>query len=272
MKSIIRSGAALRAGAVLLLAGPLVSWLAEFITAAAWQHPHYAPLYNWVSHLGLTGPSQVAFGQVGNSPLGAVMDAGWIFYGVSLIVGTLLTFDVRRGGRPIAIVVVGIIAGIGVSLVGIFQGWCRASSAPSDSSPSLSQWHAENPATKSRRYLLQRPGGRYAATLPRPNPPSPVHSVARCRLSRTPPCRDRISEADRLSTALWDEVDYGRHSADQEEASEEHPGVHRWGRPWRPQPRRTVIERTANIGRAVRWQEWAEAVGHGSLSACPAPG
>jgi len=119
---IIRSGAALRAGAVLLLAGPLVSWLAEFITAAAWQHPHYAPLYNWVSHLGLTGPRQVAFGQVGNSPLGAVMDAGWVLYGVSLIVGTLLTFDVRRGGRAAVIVVVGIIAGIGVSLVGMFQG------------------------------------------------------------------------------------------------------------------------------------------------------
>jgi uncharacterized membrane protein (UPF0136 family) len=122
VSTIVRSGTAARAGAALLLIGPLVSWVAEFITAAAWQHPHYAPLYNWVSHLGLTGPRQVAFGQVGNSPLGAVMDTGWVLYGVSLIVGTVLTFDVRRGGRAIAIVVVGIIAGVGVSLVGIFQG------------------------------------------------------------------------------------------------------------------------------------------------------
>ena len=30
---------------------------------------------------GPTGPSQVAFGQVGNSPLGAVMDVGWVVYG-----------------------------------------------------------------------------------------------------------------------------------------------------------------------------------------------
>lgn len=122
MTSIVRSGAAVRAGAALLLIGPLVSWVAEFITAAAWQHPHYAPLYNWVSHLGLTGPAQAAFGQVGNSPLGAVMDTGWVIYGLSLIVGALLTFDLRRGGRAVAIVIFAIIAGIGVSLVGLFQG------------------------------------------------------------------------------------------------------------------------------------------------------
>lgn len=122
MTSILRPGAAVRAGAALLLIGPLVSWVAEFITAAAWQHPHYAPLYNWVSHLGLTGPAQTAFGQVGNSPLGAVMDTGWVIYGLSLIVGALLTFDLRRGGRAVAIVIFAIIAGIGVSLVGLFQG------------------------------------------------------------------------------------------------------------------------------------------------------
>ncbi|MEU0795824.1 DUF998 domain-containing protein [Amycolatopsis sp. NPDC005961] len=122
MTPIIRSGPAARAGAVLLFLGPLVSWVAELITASAWQSPHYSPFYNWVSHLGLTGPSQVAFGQVGNSPLGAVMDVGWVLYGVILITGALLTFDLRGGPRPTVIVVPAILAGVGVSLVGIFQG------------------------------------------------------------------------------------------------------------------------------------------------------
>jgi uncharacterized membrane protein (UPF0136 family) len=122
MRSIVRTGTSARVGALLLVAGPLVAWVAEFITAAAWQEPHYAPLYNWVSHLGLTGPSQTAFGQVGNSPLGAVMDTGWVLYGLSLIAAAFLVFDLRRGGRPIAIVVFAVIAGIGVSLVGLFQG------------------------------------------------------------------------------------------------------------------------------------------------------
>ncbi len=37
MTPIVRSGAAARAGAVLLFLGPLVSWVAELVTASAWQ-------------------------------------------------------------------------------------------------------------------------------------------------------------------------------------------------------------------------------------------
>jgi hypothetical membrane protein len=122
MNPIVRSGAAARAGALLILLGPLVSWVAEFITAAAWQDPPYSPLYNWVSHLGLTGPPQTAFGQVANSPLGAVMDTGWVIYGTLLIIGAFLVFDPRKGTRPIIIMILAVLAGVGVSLVGIFQG------------------------------------------------------------------------------------------------------------------------------------------------------
>lgn len=43
MNRVARSGAAARAGAVLILLGPLVSWIAEFVTAAAWQNPPYSP-------------------------------------------------------------------------------------------------------------------------------------------------------------------------------------------------------------------------------------
>lgn len=122
MNPIVRSGAAARAGALLILLGPLVSWVAEFITAAAWQDPPYSPLHNWVSHLGLTGPPQTAFGQVANSPLGAVMDTGWVIYGTLLIIGAFLVFDPRKGTRPIIIMILAVLAGVGVSLVGIFQG------------------------------------------------------------------------------------------------------------------------------------------------------
>ena len=122
MTPIVRSGAGARAGALLILLGPLVSWVAEFITAAAWQDPPYSPLYNWVSHLGLTGPPQTAFGQVADSPLGTVMDTGWVVYGTLLIIGVFLVFDPRKGARPIFITILAVLAGVGVSLVGIFQG------------------------------------------------------------------------------------------------------------------------------------------------------
>jgi hypothetical membrane protein len=119
---MVRSGPAARVGALLLVAGPLLAWAAEIVTAAAWQQPHYAPLYNWVSHLGLTRPRQVTFQQVGYSPLGAVMDAGWVLYGAMLVIAALLLFDVRKGVAPTVISVLAIVSGIGVSLVGIFQG------------------------------------------------------------------------------------------------------------------------------------------------------
>ncbi|MFD3373845.1 MULTISPECIES: DUF998 domain-containing protein [unclassified Streptomyces] len=122
MSSIVRSGATARAGALLILLGPLVSWTAEFVTAAAWQDPPYSPLYNWVSHLGLTGPAQTAFGQVANSPLGAVMDTGWVIYGSLLVIGAFLVFDPRKGTRPVVILILALLAGVGVLLVGIFQG------------------------------------------------------------------------------------------------------------------------------------------------------
>jgi hypothetical membrane protein len=122
MNPIVRSGAAARAGALLILLGPLVSWLAEFVTAAAWQDPPYAPLHHWVSHLGLTGPPQTAFGQAANSPLGAVMDTGWVVYGILLVVGVFLVFDPRKGVRPVIVMILAVLAGVGVCLVGVFQG------------------------------------------------------------------------------------------------------------------------------------------------------
>lgn len=102
MTPILRTGPAARLGAILLLAGPVTSWIAEFITAAAWKHPPYAPLYNWVSLLGVPGPSQIAFKQVANSPLAWVMNTGWIFYGVVLIISAAPLLDLRAGARPLA--------------------------------------------------------------------------------------------------------------------------------------------------------------------------
>jgi hypothetical membrane protein len=109
-------------GTILLLAGPVTSWIAEFITAAAWQHPPYAPLYNWVSLLGVPGPSQIAFKQVANSPLAWVMNTGWIFYGVVLIISAAPLLDLRAGARPVGLLALAVISGIGVCLVGIFHG------------------------------------------------------------------------------------------------------------------------------------------------------
>ncbi|SKW20600.1 Uncharacterised protein [Mycobacteroides abscessus subsp. abscessus] len=43
-------------------------------------------------------------------------------YGVLLVLGVLLVFDLRQGARPLAITFLAVISGLGVSLVGIVQG------------------------------------------------------------------------------------------------------------------------------------------------------
>lgn len=121
MASLLRTGPAARLGALLLLVGPLVSWAAELVTAAAWTNPRYAPLYNWVSHLGLP-ERETAFGQAADSPLAWVMNTGWVFYGVVLILGAALLLDQRKGWRPIALTVLAVLSGVGVSLVGVVHG------------------------------------------------------------------------------------------------------------------------------------------------------
>lgn len=55
MSSILRAGLPARPGVILLPTGPLASWAAEFITAAARQQPPTPPLNNWVSHPGIPG-------------------------------------------------------------------------------------------------------------------------------------------------------------------------------------------------------------------------
>lgn len=75
-------------GAV-LVAGPVIYLLAEFIAAAAWTDPPYSYTYDFISNLGVRGPTE-AFGQVMNSPLAWVMNTGFFLFGVISWVGVLL--------------------------------------------------------------------------------------------------------------------------------------------------------------------------------------
>ncbi|WP_089107379.1 hypothetical protein [Streptomyces hyaluromycini] len=118
MTPIVRSGAAARAESVPILLGPLVSRDAEFVTAEARQGPPSSPVHNRVGRSGLTGPAQTAFGQGADSTLGTVTDTGWVSYGILLlIVGAFLLFDPRKGTRPIVVVSLAVLAGVGNGLI-----------------------------------------------------------------------------------------------------------------------------------------------------------
>jgi hypothetical membrane protein len=120
--SIMRRNRPARLGAILLMCGPLSYWLGELITAAAWQDPPYSPLYNWISHLGVPGPRQEAFGQVINSPLAWVMNTGQITYAIVLLVGLALMLDLHTGIRPTILLLLGLGSSAGLTLVALVPG------------------------------------------------------------------------------------------------------------------------------------------------------
>jgi hypothetical membrane protein len=78
-----------RAAGALLVAGPSVYLLGEFIAAAAWTNPPYSYTYHFISNLGVRGPSEL-FGQYMLSPLAWVMNTGFFGFGIPIGCGFLL--------------------------------------------------------------------------------------------------------------------------------------------------------------------------------------
>lgn len=73
---------------MLLIAGPVIYLLCEFVAAAAWRDPPYSYTYHFISNLGVRGPS-VLFGQYMLSPLAWVMNTGFFAFGVITWAGVL---------------------------------------------------------------------------------------------------------------------------------------------------------------------------------------
>ena len=105
---------------IFLMLGGIVFFLTEFITAAAWSHPAYSYTYNFISNLGVRGPSHL-FGQYMISPLAWVMNLGFISFGILLGLGVLLLPHPGHTHRWI-LSVLALVLGFGGILVGVFHG------------------------------------------------------------------------------------------------------------------------------------------------------
>ncbi|MEU7162456.1 DUF998 domain-containing protein [Streptomyces chrestomyceticus] len=100
-----------RVAGALLIAGPVIFLLGEFISAAAWTEPAYSYTYDFISNLGVHGPSTL-FGQYMYSPLAWVMNAGFFLFGVTILAGVATLRDLAHGRRwamllPAALLAVG---------------------------------------------------------------------------------------------------------------------------------------------------------------------
>lgn len=107
------------AGAV-LIAGAVIFFLAELIAAAAWTDPPYSYTYNYISDLGVHGPSR-AFGQFMYSPLAWVMNTGFFLFGITLFAGVVMLRGLRGRHRRAALIPAGLLAAGGV-LLAFFPG------------------------------------------------------------------------------------------------------------------------------------------------------
>jgi hypothetical membrane protein len=119
---MIRTTGAGRLGALLLLAAPIVYLIGETVAALAWTSPPYDYLDDYVSSLGVAGPLSHAFGQTMNSPLAAVMNTGFILYGILTITAGGLLLRLGSGVRPVILAILIVAFGIGGILLGLVPG------------------------------------------------------------------------------------------------------------------------------------------------------
>jgi hypothetical membrane protein len=109
-----------RAAGALLIAGPAIFLLAEFVAAAAWTDPPYSYTYHFISNLGVHGPSTL-FGQYMYSPLAWVMNTGFILFGITILAGVVLLRGLSGWRRWAALLPAALLA-VGGVLLGLFPG------------------------------------------------------------------------------------------------------------------------------------------------------
>nr|BFE64684.1 hypothetical protein GCM10020063_092100 [Dactylosporangium thailandense] len=104
----------------LLIAGPVIFLLAEFVAAMAWTDPAYSYTHHFISNLGVHGPSTL-FGQYMYSPLAWVMNTGFFLFGLTILAGTVALRDLS-GRRRWATLVPAAMLAVGGVLLALYPG------------------------------------------------------------------------------------------------------------------------------------------------------
>ncbi|HEY0186421.1 MAG TPA: DUF998 domain-containing protein [Cellulomonas sp.] len=109
-----------RTTGALLVAGPAIFLLAELVAAAAWTDPPYSYTYDFISDLGVRGPSTL-FGQYMYSPLAWVMNTGFFLFGIVILAG-VATLRGLTGRRRWATLAPAVLLAAGGVLLALFPG------------------------------------------------------------------------------------------------------------------------------------------------------
>nr|WP_232328002.1 DUF998 domain-containing protein [Kibdelosporangium sp. MJ126-NF4]CEL15889.1 hypothetical protein [Kibdelosporangium sp. MJ126-NF4]CTQ93814.1 hypothetical protein [Kibdelosporangium sp. MJ126-NF4] len=109
-----------RAAGALLIAGPAIFLLGEFISAAAWTDPAYSYTHHFISNLGVHGPSTL-FGQYMYSPLAWLMNTGFLVFGITILAGVATLRDLT-GRRRWATLIPATLLAVGGVLLALYPG------------------------------------------------------------------------------------------------------------------------------------------------------
>ena len=109
-----------RSAGALLIAGPTIFLTAEFVAAAAWTDPPYSYTYDFISNLGVRGPSTL-FGQYMHSPLAWVMNTGFFVFGIVILAGVAALRGLS-GRRRWAALAPSTLLAVGGVLLALFPG------------------------------------------------------------------------------------------------------------------------------------------------------
>lgn len=109
-----------RIAGILLITGPAIFLFAEFVAAAAWTNPGYSYTYDFISNLGVKGPSTL-FGQFMQSPLYWVMNTGFFLFGLVVLAGVVTLRGLTGWRRGVILLTAFVLASCGV-LLGLFPG------------------------------------------------------------------------------------------------------------------------------------------------------
>jgi len=112
-----------RAGAALLMLSAVTYFGCEAIAAAAWHRPPYSYAHNYISDLGVPGPSSVLMGRVIDSPRAAVMNVGgFIGHGVLFLIAAVALAPLLTGRWRVAALALAVLHAAGIVMVGVVHG------------------------------------------------------------------------------------------------------------------------------------------------------
>jgi len=108
-------------GALLLISGALIFWIAEAVAIHGWTVPLYNLRVNVISDLGNPVPHDFVFGHAVNSPWYFAMNFGFMADGILYGAAIIVLSRYFRGWARIGIRVFGLLNALGLTVIAVFN-------------------------------------------------------------------------------------------------------------------------------------------------------